>query len=366
MAKAEIHISDIRAFKQCRRKWDWSSMLRRGLEPDKPYAPFFTGRAIHHALEHYYKTGTDFGVSLSAFLEHEQAEMERTGALWPVEEAIIQDQIILIEGLLEHYKIWLQYEHGRWSDEQLEFISLETPFSVPLRAPTGRPSSKVFLAGRFDGIVRRRDDGTYWLWETKTARSIDELKRSLDNDEQAGTYMLAAQELFNVPITGVLYNIIRKKLPTAPRVLQNGMLSVNQSIDTTAYYYMSFAMSHHSDWDRSAVLAAYGDILQTLLDRGNQFFARVPIYRTQSELAQLAKDLWTVALEMTRSSTPIYPSPSWMNCNFCHFRAPCLAMNAGADVEFILSQEFRPRAQWESLEFDDTPVATDRTVTKEE
>ena len=103
----------------------------------------------------------------------------------------------------------------------------------------------------------------------------------------------------------------------------------------------------------------YGDILQTLLDEGRPFFARVPIYRTQSELATLASNLHLVALEMTRPNVAIYPTPGWMNCNFCHFRSACLALNAGADHEFILREEFRPRQAWESLEVDDTPVATE-------
>lgn len=361
MAKYEIHISDVRTFKQCRRKWEWSSMLRRGLESTKPYAPFFTGRAIHHCLEHYYAHHVTFDKALEIFLATEKEKMEATGALWPVESEIFDQQIDLIRGLLDHYRLWLGYDAGRWADDQLDFISMETSFSVPIHAPSGRPSSKVFFAGRFDGLVRRKDDGSYWIWETKTTRSIDELKRSLDNDEQAGGYILAAQELFKVPISGVLYNIIRKKLPTTPRLLQSGTLSLNKQIDTTAYHYMDTIKEVHPDWTMPEIMAEYGAFLDYLLLEGRPFFARVPIYRTQSELATLAHDLHLVALEMTRPNVAIYPTPSWMNCNFCHFRAPCLALNAGADYEFLLREEFQPRSQWETLEVDDAPIANGET-----
>lgn len=361
MAKHEIHISDVRSFKQCRRKWDWSSMLRRGLEPVKPYAPFFTGRAIHHCLEHYYAHGTPFKASLDLFLETEKTSMERTGRLWPVEQETIDEQIDLITGLLAHYEVWLKYDStGRWTDDQLEFISMETSFSVPILTPRGRASSKVFLAGRFDGLIKRKDDGTYWIWETKTTRSIDELRRSLDNDEQAGAYMYAAQQMFNVPVSGVLYNIIRKKIPTEPRVLQSGYLSKDKRVDTTAFMYMEAARRNHPDWTQKELLIQYEDILNELLEAGNKFFARVPIYRTANEINVLAYNLWLVSLEMTRSAVAIYPTPNWMNCNFCHFRAPCLAMNADADYEFLLQQEFQPRQAWESLEVDDTPIVVDR------
>lgn len=38
--KQAIHISDLKSFIECRRKWDWSSLMRQGLERVAPYAPF--------------------------------------------------------------------------------------------------------------------------------------------------------------------------------------------------------------------------------------------------------------------------------------------------------------------------------------
>lgn len=355
--KSEIHISDIRAFKQCRRKWAWASPLRANLEPNVPYVPFFTGRAIHYCLEHYYRTHVPLDKSLDRFLTIEKEEMERVGKLWPAEHELIAEQVVLIGGMLDHYTQWVEQDKvSTWCDENLDFVALETEFSVPLRALSGRPSSKVYLAGRFDGLVRRKDDGTYWLWETKTTRSIDELARSLDNDEQAGAYLIAAQEVFNVQVQGVLYNLLRKKVPTEPMVKGDGLLSVNKQIDTTAFAYVRAAKRLHGPEFETTkelnkfILDQYGEFIQSLLDKGNTFFGRLPIHRTPAEMDVLARDLWTVALEMTRESTPLYPSPNWMNCKFCHFRAPCLTMNAGGDVAFVLENEYRTRDPWQSFE----------------
>lgn len=352
MAKFEIHVSDLRSFKQCRRKWNWSSMLRMGLEPQRPYAPFFTGRAVHHCLEHYYSNKhVPFEKSLEQFLDIELKHMQESGALWQAERETIDEQIELIRGITSHYKQWVSYTADTpWGDNNLEFIAMEVKFHVPLYSPTGGRSSKVDLGGRFDGLVRRKDNGTYWIWEAKTTRSINELERSLVNDEQAGAYMLAAEQMFNVKVSGVLYNIMRKKIPSKPSVLQNGTLSKNKSIDTTAYAYMDAAVKQHPDWTKQQILIEYEEILDILLNKGNDFFRRVGIYRTANELKQIQKDLWSVGLEMTRSNVAIYPSPSWMNCNFCHFRAPCLAMNAGSDVDLILAQEYQPRQEWETLD----------------
>jgi len=352
----EIHISDIRTFKSCRRKWNWSSPLREGLEPSVPYVPFFTGRAIHYCLENFYgPKHTPMLESLSVFLEVEKGEMERVGKLWPQESELIAEQIVLINGMLQHYTEWVEQDISKWSDKNLDFWKLETEFSVPLRTPNGRPSPRVFLAGRFDGVVRRKDDGSYWLLEHKTTRSISELVSSLDNDEQAGAYLIAAGELLSIQPTGVLYNVMRKKIPTEPMLLQSGLLSQNKQIDTTVYAYIRAAQrAHEADFPdlkerNKFIMDQYGEFLQHLMDQGNKFFLRVPIYRTGMEMQQLQHDLWTVALEMVRPSTPIYPAPSWNNCKFCHFRSPCLATNSGADVGIILDNEYRKREPWQTF-----------------
>jgi len=338
----EIHISDVRSFRQCRRRWYFSSGLQRNLEPAVPYMPFFTGRAVHWSLEQYYGHGTD---PVQASLDFINKETATWGSLWPREMDKLNEQIALIAGMLGHYKLWVNKYEGRLADKNFEFIALETSFRVPLLTDTGRRSSKVFLAGRFDGLVVNKLDGSYWLWEIKTTRSIDELYKSLALDEQCGTYIYAAEQMFGVHISGVMYTIMRKKEPTIPRVLNNGTLSKAQNIDTTAEIYLEAVMQNHPEYreDPEQILNNYGDILGALLAKGNTFFARVPIYRTRKEIATLSNYLWLTALEMTRQSTPLYPSPGWSSCNFCPFRSPCVAMNSGADWEMILESEFKSR-----------------------
>jgi len=355
MAKAEIHISDLKQFLTCRRRWDWSSLMRRGLEKKITYAPFFTGRAIHWCLEMYYEhvmAGSPYDW-INTFLERELPSMEKdVGALWDREENLFIEQIELISGMLEHYGKWAPQQLGYFDDHNLRFIALETEFSVPLRTIKGRASSKVFMAGRFDGLVQRKDNGTYWLLETKTTRSINQLQLSLDNDFQCGAYLLAAQEIFQVPISGVLYNLMRKKVPTQPRVLANGLLSQDQRIDTTAEAYTEAIKLQHPDWSYEQIMQVYGDFLTRLLNSPKDYFRRVPIRRTQAELSALAIDIHAIALEMSRPNIPTYANGAavWRACDNCPFKAPCLAMNAGADFEQILSVEYRPRRRWDPLE----------------
>lgn len=348
MKKYEVHISDVRAFKSCRRAWQWSSPLGKNLEPDKPYAPFFMGRIVHTALELYYRSQGQMSLfsATDVACDIERRKMELAGTLWDSELEMMEEQTELIFNMMEHYEVWVtskEQEKAPWSDNNLEFIDMETNFVVPLYSPAGNKSTKVKLGGRFDGIVRKRDDSTLWLFETKTTRSIMELQKTLAFDEQAGGYIYAAQQMMGEQIYGVIYNILRKKKPTMPRILKNGMLSKNKSIDTTMAYYWRAIQENHPDWERAKMIEEYKDILATLRERGNLFFSRTVIRRTPKEIDELVRNLHTVSLEMTRGSTPMYPSPGWTNCTFCRFQAPCLAYNSGADYEELLSNEYRPR-----------------------
>lgn len=346
--KYEIHISDVRAYRQCRRRWWFSSRLQHNLEPNIPYMPFFTGRCIHEALDAYYSEGIN---PLEFADEWIIREVEQMGTLWQQEMEKINTEIRLIKGMLHHYLLWIEKYEGRFADDNLQFIALETDFRVPLRNEKGNVSNRVFFAGRFDGVVMTKSDGKFWLWETKTAASIDSLLDTLTLDEQCGAYIFAAQQLFNVDIQGVIYNIMRKKAPVLPQELQNGMLSKRKKMDTSAEIYLRVIREHHdellsnmnSDEQRAWILSSYGDMLQVLLDKGNTFFARIPIYRTAQEVHNLSINLWHTALEMCRPTTPLYPAPSWSACNFCRFKTPCISMNAGGDWEAIVASEYRQR-----------------------
>lgn len=338
-----IHISDVRTFRQCRRRWGWSSPLRRNLEPTIPYVPFFTGRAVHAALEFYYRDGTPFRDSLDRYLASEDVNMQQMGELWPAEQTAFEDQIQLIRDILDHYALWVAQDDKTYSDKYLKFIALETEFDIPMPTLMGYDSRVMRLGGRFDGVVQHTGTGEYWIWETKTTRSISELVRSLANDEQCGTYIYAASQALKIPVVGVLYNIIRKKPPTPPTVLNGGNLSKNRSVDTTAFGYIHDLKKIYPDWSDETVMQMYGDLLAGLLDNEQKFFLRFPIYRKPTEIKMLMQGIYQTGKEMISARTAMYPSPSWMNCNFCAFRSPCLAMNAGSDFEVLLREEYQNR-----------------------
>lgn len=345
----EIHISDIRAFRTCRRKWEWSSPLKRNLEPYVVYPPFYTGRAIHESLERHYKEGIDLVQAFEEYVAKEEKLMEEQGTLWPQEADTLEEQTVLAYNMLQHYQMWQQFDDKKHSDKNLTFLEMEYPFVVTMPTPAGGYSRKMRVAGRFDGLVYNSLTEEYWLWETKTTRSVSELTGSLSNDEQSALYLYAARKEFKVPIVGVLYNVLRKKSPTKPRVLQNGLLS-KAAIDTTAFHYYNCVKEICPDWTMDTVMEFYGDMIQGLQENEYKYFLRWPVYKTDTEIRNVMEGVYETAKEMLKPNTPYYAAPSWLGCNFCHFKGPCLAKNMGQDYEVLLREEYRERIMPEEEE----------------
>lgn len=344
MTLPEIHISDVRTFRSCRRKWDWTSLLRRGLEPIVTYAPFFTGRAIHESFEDYHAGKKPL---LEAFDEYVKRELkvleELNGSLWPQEQQTLDEQVTLARALLMHYLMWQEVDDGVYRDSNLEFLELEYDFSVPARTPDGNVSDKFSYGGKFDGFVHHIPSDTYWLWETKTTRSIKEFLRSLPTDEQSALYLYAARQVFDKPIEGVIYNLLRKKAPTVPNKLKSGLLSKASNIDTTPFFYKYCIQSDMPDWGEDEIEEFYGDILATLQPKTYEFFLRYPIKKTDVEIANIVNGIYQTGLEMINPDTAIYPCPGWLSCNYCNFKSPCLTMTQGQNYEVLLNAEYRPR-----------------------
>jgi hypothetical protein len=163
-----VHISDIRTFRSCRRKWSWSSPLRDNLEPVVPYGPFFIGRAFHYCLEWLYgPEHRPIWDSLDQFLAN---ETKIAGNLWASEQQTWDEAVDLVSEMLNHYALWVQVDPSPFRDDTLEFMDLEIPFNVPMYNPdTGEEDPEIRLEGRFDGVVFHKPTGTYWIWECKTA-----------------------------------------------------------------------------------------------------------------------------------------------------------------------------------------------------
>ncbi len=353
----EIHVSDLRTYKECRRKWNYSSPLRMNLRPEHSPVYFTVGRAVHYALAEYYETQEAPELIYDRYID----AVRLSEPIMPEDEK----HITVGRGMCTNYFDWINSPEQ--PDEDWKVIATEIKFKTPLFNIEGKKSNRIFLAGRFDGVWKHEPTGDLWLMEFKTT-SRQPNANWLTLDDQASAYCWAAQQIFGAPVKGVMFRFLMKNIPEKPNRIKKGTAlsrAIKSSLHTTealykeaiselAYSLLMSTLSDKSDEPTDSNLrqkvaeleGEYTNILDQLAMQGyEKFFLQFKTPRTQAEIGSIGKDLWEVGLEMARDSTSLYPSPNWMKCNFCSFREPCVATNQGhrTDADLMLKHMYIQR-----------------------
>lgn len=350
---AEIHTSDISAFLACRRAWDWSSRLRKNLEPKRMYAPFYHGRAVHYCMERWFASGEPFEISLPKFVDDETKLMRESATIWEQDRVMVQEQTDLAYAILTHYLTWEKRQTGPFAMKNLEFITHEQEFKVPIVHPhTGEVATWGHYAGKLDGLARRKDDGSVWIIEYKTAKAVEQRAKMLVNDAQAGNYLNAVSYILGEQVHGLIYTIMAKRAPKPVKILSSGMLSVDLR-DQTTESYLAAIRKHHATLDENEqsvppsnkwIMEHYGAQIIALDEDSNKFFERHVVTRNEAARRDAALNLWNIGYEMVNPSVTIYPTPGFL-CSACQFKEPCIATQNGTIADMLLSDLFRLRNQ---------------------
>lgn len=339
-----VHITDVQRFKRCRRLWGWSSPLRGNLTTRETYSPFFVGTLVHHGLEQHYRYAMPPAVSIEKLFLDTVGHLPTT----VLDPNYADYRLALV--LCQHYLLWQKYDQTPLADANFAFVSPEHEFSYKLWGNTRR---EIRLKGRFDGIVQQLSTGKYYLWEIKTTRSITERQKQLELDSQTDAYLAAADHVLQhelgikANVAGIIYTLLRKKEPSSPEVLKNGLLS-QKKIDTSAPWYLQAVKKHHGEQATKAFVAEhYSEMINTLLTEANPFFARLIVTRTPDELRNATAHLLQVAHEMIDPNVPLYYNPD-ERCNYCVFRSPCIAVQQGRklDALHLLQTGYKPNESY--------------------
>jgi len=331
-----VHTSERTQFKKCRQMWDFASPNRQALTPKYEAQALRFGTAVHAGLEHYYDPVTwplpdGLGAAMAfteayPFIGDENTSDEDRQA-W-------RDEVQLGIGMLRHYAQWAK------SLDTFTPIGVETSFELPIdgvfcSCPNDDHDRQVYYAGRIDLILKDEHDNL-WLVDHKTAKGFKDTEW-LALDDQCGSYLWAAQKVTGKQFKGIIYNELLKALPSPPAVLKNGNLSVNKNQNTTLDLFLRSIKE--GDYDA----APYLDVLEHLRAQGNKFFRRTQVSRSQRELEILEKRIATEAQEMVRPDVAIYPTPGPFNCAYCDFKAPCMGIQDGSEIEFMITDQYKKR-----------------------
>lgn len=343
----EIHTSDRTVFRQCRRRWGWSSPLRANLESvEAPAGPLWLGSACHRALEDYHGYNK-FGHPAAALQAYVRACPE---AARPSDwEELSSTGAAILTYYADH---WLPPRaaefHTLWIDGEPQ---VEVQWQLPI---PGYDPKQVVYAGRFDRVVIDAH-GRLWVVDYKTTARFD--LSGLALNPQISAYAWAARELYGHRVEGVILFQFVKAAPKPPIRLIRGGFSMNKQQHTTYSLYREALLSAYG-----AVPSAYKEFLNNLLatetPEGDSFIRYDCIRRNEHNLQAEEEKIRAEVAEILNLELALYPNPTRDCIWSCGFRSLCIAMDDGSDVEFLLSSAFRPRDRTANL-VDPSPDSTD-------
>ena len=386
----EIHTSERRSFRACRRRWDW--LFREGYYPIVTAKPLEFGTAFHKAMEVYYDPKTwswdrevVAAMAITAFVEkcekQKNEAIAATGHLYldGEQEEDYGERVELGKGMLKHYfeelcpkldrgwkpieveigfmvavpnpetgeeAIWCRCERcwDKWTLAQgtLGFWNGMSKEEATVFSGTwnGLP---VVYAGRLD-MLARDENNHLWIFDWKTARSIPDDHTFLYLDDQVGSYVWALRRGLGIDVKGFVYREIRKGFPQPPKqnkVRRLGRIfSVAQNQDTDYDTYLATV----SEQDKQAFEdGLYDEFLEFLKNEGIVYYSNSQIAKSPLELDEIERNIGYEALDMIDPSLRIYPSAGRFGCSFCAFREPCMEKNSGGDYQYGLDTLFEVR-----------------------
>ena len=399
-----IHTSDRSTFKDCRRRWAWSSPAQQNLVPKVSiygiYVPFWFGEGIHYALEKHYDPflKEDAEVAWETWFNLQwiggkikESELEQFKDRKPYQDEdgqwhtqglvdVLPDvDYEKFEALLELGKGMMRnYKDYSERNDDFDVVATEHIFSVPIMDPnTGRPLymedyrempkdwepsldgneygalyqeglKQVHARGRMDLIVFGRTTENYAIIDHKTAETIGEdYFDHVDLDEQCTTYIWAAEieaRMYGLPYTdiaGIVYQAIRKGFPTPPSITSRGLPSLNKAQETTTAALFERTIKEMGLEEYFKMDDKMQAYYTYLVEKGDKnFIQRHPVKRNRHQKDNAGLRLYMEAMDML-DKPRIYPNPTKnYSCLKCRFRGPCVAIESGYDWEDMIKDGY--------------------------
>jgi RecB family exonuclease len=176
--------SEIQTWKDCRRRWWLTYYLQLGLRPDleNPTGVRNLGSRIHAALQAFYEHSADPIAAIDEIYSDDLTVLTFRGR--DDQALALQQEQDLAHAMLEGYLEWIVTDAV---DAGYVTIASEQIIEVP----SGYPG--VNLRGVVDQQRQRLIDGAVEFVDFKTTASIDQLRSTLDIDEQHLHYALILQ-----------------------------------------------------------------------------------------------------------------------------------------------------------------------------
>ena len=260
----KISQSKLKTFRRCPKQYEYKYI--EGLEPTRKSVPLALGNWIHSMLEAHYK-GEDwletYGELTHKFNGFLAEEKEHYGDLPGISAR-------LMNGYMD---FWEE------EDKNLEIISVEEDFEVDI-------GKGLLFKFKPDMIVKDKRDGVISCWDHKSNKTLPDTEWR-NTDIQSTLYLWALNQL-GIKVDQFIFNYIRTKPPTVPRMTKAGRMS-KVKIETDYPTLKSFI-------EENDLVIDYN--LQTWLDNlkaNSNFYKRISIAKPQLLTNTMIEELYSTA-----------------------------------------------------------------------
>ncbi len=260
----KISQSKLKTFRRCPKQYEYK--YKEQLEPVRKSVPLALGNWIHSMLEAHYK-GEDwletYGELTHKFNGFLAEEKEHYGDLPGISAR-------LMNGYMD---FWEE------EDKNLEVISVEEDFEVDI-------GKGLLFKFKPDMIVRDKRDGVVSCWDHKSNKHLPDTEWR-NTDIQSTLYLWALNQL-GIKVDQFVFNYIRTKPPTIPRMTKAGRMS-KVKIETDYLTLKNFIEENDLVID---------DNLQTWLDNlkaSSNFYKRISIAKPKLVTKTMIEELYSTA-----------------------------------------------------------------------
>lgn len=321
--------SDISTYQRCAKRY-WFRVVNN-LQKKKRSTDLFLGTAIHEIMKDYFiylqVNSTTHYDQLAASVARLMDEFDETTE-FEDEKAVAYDLIKEAADIVSRY---IQSEDvSNW-----EVLHVEETFYATL--DTGAVISFT------PDLVVRDTSGTVWIIDHKSTSRMP-TEGIPFGDFQSMLYLVGVQALYP-ECAGFIYNRLRKKSPTSPRLTKTGDKRVAdlRRIDTTYEILKAFLVDEAPDLLDDE---AHRIRLAELRDSTGRWFWSEAVYANENAIDTILDEVASTCKTMDEDTTyarNLYEDNGWNSCSKCPFARLCQADLLGWNTDQILNEDYEPR-----------------------
>lgn len=308
----KVSNSRIQAFRKCH----YSHYLKyvAGLVKKEKGGALERGSVLHECVE-YYCTGRSWRRPYNKFAK------EFYNKHFAEEIVELGDIPAMVKALMENYQEY-------YEEEPYDYISCEQYFELPL-------IQGVDLIGYIDAIVSEEGNPkNVWGKEIKTYSKTPD-RDFLVMNNQSSLYMWALEKL-GFPVKGMLWDIIRAKEPTKPRLTAGGKLS-QARIDSTPLSLRKGIIELGLDPKEYEDFISTGDY--------SNYLYRFPIRKNDQVIQTILEDTKSTAKDIRDRGEELRDRNLGKECAWCSYKDICQAEMLGLDTSYIIKKHYTHREE---------------------